>query len=155
MSFNQTAAIIKPDVPCSSSWACFLWETLPALAMHACKSAYKLACEQQTHFWSSLLSLRKIFSVGEPTGLSLTGRDSFSEPQREGAGHSLIWRKICASEQGLVSRVLSLKHVIQFHFLASWIRGVILDKRLLKECNGSREAVYIQTWYQNVFPQNL
>ena len=29
--------LIKPDVPCSSSWACFLWQALTALAMHACK----------------------------------------------------------------------------------------------------------------------
>ena len=29
--------LIKSDVPCSSSLACFSWQALTALAMHACK----------------------------------------------------------------------------------------------------------------------
>ena len=29
--------LIKPDVPCSLSWACSLWQALTALAMDACK----------------------------------------------------------------------------------------------------------------------
>ena len=35
------------------------------------------------------------------------------------------------------------------------ILNIILDEKPLKECNRSREAAFIQTWYQNVFPQNL
>ena len=68
-------------------------------------------------------------------------------PRGRGTAHSLIWSKMCAAEQGLVLRVFSIKHVIQFYFLASWTREIILEKKPLKECNGSREAVYIQTRY--------
>ena len=94
---------------------------MTALATHACKCA---------HWFVSCRS-------GIPS----------QNPRGRGAGHSLIWSKICAAEQDLVLRVLSVKHVIQFYFLASWTRGVILKRKPLKECNGSREAVYIQTWY--------
>ena len=113
--------LIKPDVPCSSSWACFLWQSLHALAIHACKCA------------NCFVSCRSEIPSQNPGG--------------RGAGHSLIWSKICAAEQDLFLRVLRVKHVIKFYFLASWTRSVILDKRPLKECNGSREAVRIQTWY--------
>ena len=70
-----------------------------------------------------------------------------SQNPRGGAGHSLIWSTICAAEQHLVLGVLRIKHVIQFHYLASSTREVILEKKPLKECNGSREALYIQTRY--------
>ena len=34
-----------------------------------------------------------------------------------GGGHSLIWPvRVCATEQGMVFRVLSRKHGIQFHY---------------------------------------
>ena len=112
--------LIKPDVPCPSSWACFLWQSLHALAMHACKCA------------NCFVSCR----LGIP-----------SQNPRGGAGHSLIWSTICAAEQDLVLGVLRIKHVIQFHYLASSTREVILEKKPLKECNGSREALYIQTRY--------
>ena len=112
--------LIKPDVPCPSSWACFLWQSLHALAMHACKCA------------NCFVSCR----LGIP-----------SQNPRGGAGHSLIWSTICAAEQHLVLGVLRIKHVIQFHYLASSTREVILEKKPLKECNGSREALYIQTRY--------
>ena len=46
--------------------------------------------------------------------------------------------------------LLSIKHVIQFHYLASSTREVILEKKPLKDCNGSREAVYIQTRYFSI-----
>ena len=68
-------------------------------------------------------------------------------PRGRGTAHSLIWSKMCHAEQGLVLRVFSIKHVIQFYFLASRTREIILEKKPLKECNGSREAVYIQTRY--------
>ena len=36
-----------------------------------------------------------------------------------GGGHSLIWpRRICAAEQGMVFRVLTLKQGLQVHYLA-------------------------------------
>ena len=92
-----------------------------ALAIHACKCA------------NCFVSCRSGIPSQNPGG--------------RGAGHSLIWSNICAAEQDLVLRVLSIRHVIQFHYLASSTREVILEKKLLKECNGSREAVYIQTRY--------
>ena len=89
--------------------------------------------------------------VNAPTDLSLTGWGFLLRtPEEGGAGHSLIWSKICAAEQDLVLRVLSIKHVIQFHYLASSTREVILEKKPLKDCNGSREAVYIQTRYFSI-----
>ena len=41
-------------------------------------------------------------------------------PRGTEGGDSLIWpRWICAAEQGMVLRVLSLKQGLQFHYLAS------------------------------------
>ena len=82
-----------------------------------------------------------------PTVLSLAGWGFLLRTPEGGAGHSLIWSTICAAEQDLVIGVLRIKHVIQFHYLASSTREVILEKKPLKECNGSRDALYIQTRY--------
>ena len=117
--------LIKPDVPEFTpdqvGFVSYDSHCMTALAIHACKCA---------HWFVSCRS-------GIPS----------QNPRGRGAGHSLIWSKICAAEQDLVLRVLSLKHVIQFYYLTSSTREVILDKKLLKECNGSREAVHIQTRY--------
>ena len=117
--------LIKPDVPeiipHQVGFVSYDSHCMTALGMHACKCA------------NCFVSCRS----GIPS----------QNPRGRGTAHSLIWSKMCHAEQGLVLRVFSIKHVIQFYFLASWTREIILEKKPLKECNGSREAVYIQKRY--------
>ena len=45
------------------------------------------------------------------------GLTSFDPGGGGGGGHSLIWPiRVCAAEQGMVFKVLSLKQGIQFHY---------------------------------------
>ena len=54
-----------------------------------------------------------------------------------------IWpKRVCTAEQGMVFKVLSLKHGIQFHYLASWTE-CLFGPKPLKECKGCWWACYI------------
>ena len=55
-----------------------------------------------------------------PTEYHLLPRACIPGGRSGGGGVSLIWpRRICAAEQGMILRVLSLKQGLQFHYLAS------------------------------------
>ena len=81
-----------------------------------------------TAFIWSLQQFSKIISLGLETISKLRDSSQIKEhsliyivnnvfgPQGRG-GHSLIWPiRICAAEQGMVFKVLSLKQGIQFHY---------------------------------------